>query len=201
MAPFETHVRVGVGVHFALTTASLVVPALGGPIPVVVATLISLPVTVGGAVFPDVDHHASRSYRLARQWLPRVCTGTVGLALGANVESLVRAVDLVGGSRSRSGFYAGCLYCLVLWGVGTGVRRAIPICRPPHRTVTHAASTALIVSGFLAACGVALVASVAPDLPALLGSVCGLCFFAGVVSHLHCDGLVTIPGVWSGPEE
>jgi hypothetical protein len=201
MAPFETHVRVGVGVHFALTTASLVVLALGGPIPVVVATLVSLPVTVGGAVFPDVDHHASRSYRLACQWVPRVCTGTVGLALVANVESLVRAVDTVGGSRSQSGFLAGCLYCFVLWGIRTGVRRAIPICRPPHRTVTHAVSTALIVSGFVAACGVTLVTSVTPDQPAIVGIVCGLCFFAGVVSHLYCDGLVAMPGVWNDPEE
>lgn len=192
MASFETHVRVGTGVHFALTTASLASPALGGPALIVLVTTLSLPLTVAGAVFPDIDHHASKPYRLTKRWAPRCCAGVVGVVLAANTAPLQRAVGRFV-SPPRAQFYAGCLYCLLLWSVQTGVRRAIPICRPPHRTVTHAVSTGVVVSGFVAGGGVLLARTLVPGTPALVGSIWGLCFFSGLLSHRYCDGLGPIP--------
>jgi hypothetical protein len=192
MSSFETHVRIGTAVHFALTTVSLLVLALGGPVIVVIATTISFPVTIAGATFPDIDHHASKPYHLAKRWMPRFGVGLLGVALAKEIDHLQNLVALfITAPQSR--FYAGCLYILLLLGARVGVRQAFSICRPAHRTVTHAVSTGGIVSGFVAGCGVVLSQSIAMTQPPLIGSVWGLCFFAGVLSHLHCDGLVEVP--------
>jgi hypothetical protein len=191
MSSFETHVRVGAAVHFALTTASLLVPALGGPAAAVVATTIGLPLTIAGAVFPDVDHHASKPYRLAERWVPRCGVGLLGLALARESDHLQNLVALFV-SPPRSRFYAGCLYVLLLLGARFGVRRAVAICRPAHRTVTHAVSTAVLVSGFVAGCGVVFLRAVASTRPSLIGGVWGLCFLTGMLSHRYCDGLVEL---------
>ena len=181
MADFETHVRAGTATHLALIAMSLCLLASdAGPL-VVVATTIGLPVTVAGAVFPDIDHHASRPYQLAERWLPILVAGLAGVAVGMQLDHLYSLIGLVTLGDHRF-FVAGVAYACLVWLILIGMRRLVPICRPRHRTVTHRVVTGLGVAGLIAGGGVTVTA-------AIVGTIWALCFLSGFLSHLYYDGL------------
>lgn len=188
MADFETHVRVGTAVHITLIATSLCLLASGVETLVVVATTIGLPVTVTGAVFPDIDHHASRPYQLAERWLPVLVAGLAGVVIGAQLDRLYSLIGLVTVGDHRL-FVAGVAYTCFVWSVLIGTRRLIPICRPRHRTVTHRVVTGLGVACLIAGVGVTVTAAIGLERTDIVGVTWALCFLSGFLSHLYYDDL------------
>lgn len=189
---YYQHLRVGFVAHsclVALTTALYLAEL--APVLAIAVAGVSLPFTLIGAVFPDMDETSSRVYQV----FPTAAAFFVGLLTlvllhlaKPAVVALTEAVFLV----SAPAFVAGEL-ALVLSAAMAAVTYTIaPVLlkRPTHREFLHQLPTGvcvtLLVYGLLVTIGVLAQHSA----PLEVAGVCAGSFFVGFCSHLAADRLL-----------
>lgn len=176
MGNFQDHMRYGVGSYVT-----------------VFGCLFALPFVIGGAAFPDIDHHASKPHKWLRSGV-FVSTTLISAFLFVS-EGSFYSLTLAEGVKTASGapLSDGAL-SLIIIGVGAlivGVvaEYAVGFFKPVHRGVTHTLTTGGLVSAILGGAVALGLTLVFPDVSLLLGAVAGMSFFIGFLSHLQCDGL------------
>jgi hypothetical protein len=149
----------------------------------------ALPATLLGAVFPDVDHHASKAYRVVRTAVPVGLTAVVAALAYAGWAELRPVVAATG--RPHLVFFAGVCWTTVVVATWTVSQPIVPALRPPHRGPTHRLPILGLISAILAGVVVAPLLALGLPIPLLGGTSIATAFVTGVVSHLHLDGLLT----------
>lgn len=151
MSLFDRHLRVGMAVH-SICVLPIVIGGfwilndVTGPLSMWLATL---PATLLGSVAPDVDHHASHTYRSFLRWGP----AWIGLSVGGGLTVWIARNSLtaqIGPPSFVSGYTLGvCVGGLTIGSVVIAYY-AIPRLRPRHRGVLHsipAGGFAAIIGG------------------------------------------------------
>lgn len=191
MPAFETHVRYGAAAHGVLFGAAFVLTVPTAlPDALVGYAAVATPVTLLGAVVPDIDHPSARPYRLLRRYLPALVAGLVGIAL-FTVSGALRSVVAVAPVTASPSFLAGIGWCGTVWGTWRAVEALVPVLRPRHRGTTHRFPFGLLSAVSAAGVGTLVATAVAVPHPTGAGLTTGLAFLAGFGSHLHADGLLT----------
>lgn len=146
MVDCEGHLRAGVAVQLLLV-AVVTVGYAGGVVRlgVVAMTALVFPVTVAGALFPDLDHHASLPYRYGRWVLPPLL-GALVVVVGVRYWDAIAAALGGGQQPVPAGFLSGVLVASFGWATCIVGYAAFPVLRPPHRTITHRVSTGVVVA-------------------------------------------------------
>jgi|AntRauMinimDraft_4_1070384.scaffolds.fasta_scaffold00723_7 membrane-bound metal-dependent hydrolase YbcI (DUF457 family) len=188
MAGFDGHLRYGVAVYGLM----LAVAGLGYVGGVVVAgtlalVVAALPLTLAGALFPDLDHPSSLSYRYGKRYLP-LLFAAVALVVGLRYRGAV-AETVAPRAAGTGAFLSGVVVASMAWAALTGTRWLLPRLRPPHRTVTHRLPAGLVAALCV---GVFLALLTGEADPAgfdveLIGSGA---FLAGFISHLAADDML-----------
>ncbi|WP_324665852.1 metal-dependent hydrolase [Haloarcula sediminis] len=190
MPSCESHLRVGALSHGAFVCLALAVVAVGGyPHSMVAYAGAALPATLLGAVFPDVDHHASKAYRVVRTAVPVGLTAAVAALGYAGWVELRPVVAVAEGPQLP--FFTGVCWTTVVVATWTASQPLVPALRPPHRGPTHRLPVVGLVSAILAGVVVAPLLALGFPIPLLGGTSIAFAFVTGVVSHLHLDGLLT----------
>jgi len=192
MGSFRAHLRAGVGAHLAFVAATVLLAVPHAPVAAVVAAVLGAPVTVAGAVVPDVDHPNSRPYRAARVWVPRLAAGAAGLAAVAARDAVV-GLFRRGPAPDPASFWAGAAVTAGTAAVFVATARAVPLVRPTHRGVTHHPVFGLALSLATTAVSLTLLHAAGGAHGRLVSLVVGLCFLCGFVSHLVVDGIWQVP--------
>ncbi|QLH80941.1 metal-dependent hydrolase [Halosimplex pelagicum] len=192
MGSFRAHLRAGVGAHLALVSGAVLLTVPHGPVEAVVAAVVGAPVTVAGAVVPDVDHPNSRPYRVARVWVPRLTAGAVGFAAAASRESVV-GLFRRGPVPDPAPFWAGVAVTAATAAVFVATVRAVPLVRPTHRGITHHPAFGVALSLALTALTLTLLRAAGAARLRLVSLVAGLCFLCGFASHLFVDDIWRVP--------
>jgi len=194
MGSFRAHLRAGVGAHLALVAATVLLAVPHAPAAAVVAAVVGVPVTVAGAVVPDVDHPNSRPYRAARVWVPRLVAGTAGVAAAASRESVV-GLFRRGPVPDPASFWAGVAVAAATAAVFVATARAVPLVRPTHRGITHHPGFGVALSLSLTAVSLTLLRAAGGEHVRLVSLVVGLCFLCGFASHLFVDDIWQVPSI------
>ncbi|QLC35125.1 metal-dependent hydrolase (plasmid) [Halarchaeum sp. CBA1220] len=190
MSGFETHLRWGLATHAVLVAATASAYLLGacslGPLALV---CVSLPATLAGALFPDLDHQASIPHRYGADVCP-VLVAAVALVVGLRYRPAIAAT--VTRATGRPGaFLGGVVVASLAWSAWVGTRRLFPVLRPTHRTVTHRLSTGVVVALCVGAV-VSLLLGTDGSVGAPVRAVAlteSAAFLLGFLSHLGADGL------------
>ncbi len=199
MAPFEHHLRLAVVAHLCLLAVSVVGVLTGLPARIVAVVVVVFPVTVTGGLFPDVDHHASRPYRLIREWFPRIGAVYVAILLWAQ-RSLVKAAAV--GTPGNATYWAGIYSLLLVQGTYRSLVVGIPLIRPRHRGLTHRRLTGIVMGLVTTGLALTLLTTVGMTWIRLPAAIAGMAFIMGFWSHRLADGLVELPkSDWLGAEE
>jgi len=193
MAPFRRHLWAGVGIHALLVNLVAVGHvALGQSAALLAVAVMATPLTLLGAVLPDIDHADSRPHAALVRWLPPVAAvgiaGTVAWQRTA-VAGLWRA--LLGPADGR--FLAGGLAILAALATRRTVRVGIARLRPPHRTVTHRLTAGLLLAGLVATGALLALRGWGIGPPIRGALLAGGCYLAGHGTHLWIDGLLPAP--------
>ena len=193
MGDFQHHIRHGYTAHALFSAVLLIIAPLAGlSIPESVGlAAVAAPLAIAGAIFPDVDHHASRPHRMfvfAASVLALVGSiSALARPLSGVVDVLVVWLDFgVLTTDARSAAVVLGLSFLTAGGVVYLIRRF----RPAHRGVTHHPAVGLALAVLVGAVTWLVAASSSLPLAPLTGVVCGAAFAIGVASHLHCDGIL-----------
>lgn len=189
MSDFEAHFRAGIAAYVLLVlgTTGLTVSVTEVPVTTIALGVISAPFALSGAIFPDIDHHASKPHRWFKKSMAGLACIAVGVGVYTHASVLQEAIPF-----ESPGFILGVLTVATLGIVWMAVKRFITYIRPRHRGITHRAITGLVVSSFL---GVAVYVfatfiAVGSSLAILSGVVSGMFFLIGFGSHLYKDGLL-----------
>jgi len=192
MTDCEAHLRYGMSIHMVLV-AIMTLGYVGGVVHLgILATATStLPLTLTGAVFPDLDHPSSIPYRYGKRFLPSLLAG-VAVLVGLRYRIQIAAA-LIETNRSGFGtFLSGVIVASLGWGTWIGTYGLFPVLRPPHRTVTHRLSAGVIAALCVGAVVSLLVGGDGSLRPGervfVLGS--SVAFLLGFASHLAADGLL-----------
>ena len=193
MGDFQQHVRHGYTAHALFSAVLLIIAPLAGlSIPESVGlAAIAAPVAIAGAIFPDVDHHASRPHRM---FVFAAAVLSLVAAISALVRPLSGVVDVLVAwldfgvltTDARSAAVVLGLSFLAAGGVVYLIRRF----RPAHRGVTHHPAVGLALAALVGAAAWLVAAGSSLPLAPLTGLICGAAFAIGVASHLHCDGVL-----------
>ena len=191
MGDFEDHMRWAFGAHIVTVLGiGVAISVYSLPLLFVGVAATGLPLTLIGGAFPDIDHHASKPNRIFKNALTvgaAVCSGYFAVTAGGTLLSATGATYGVPTTPSLA--IGGTTTALV---TGAAARKGFSVVRPRHRGVTHRVPTGTIVSAAVGAVvTVALAGSPEPVKPALFGGLSAILFFAGVLSHLACDGMLT----------
>lgn len=191
MGNFEEHMGYGIAAHL-LVSLGLVMGVYSSLIPFALAVVgvLSLPVTLAGAAFPDIDHPSSKPNRMFRKIL--IGAGTLVTAYVFGLYGFLHVYESL--QAMGVGEVALPTTTVVTVGVavagGVGTRTLFDQLRPPHRGMTHRLPVGLAVALGIGTLAWALGAVAGFSAPAIVAlPVFGL-FLAGVVSHLACDGVL-----------
>jgi hypothetical protein len=190
MTDCESHLRAGLAVHMLLVAATTVGYAAGGvPLGTVATVAVALPLTLAGAVFPDLDHHASLPYRCGQRVLPPLL-GLVVVLVGFRYREAIMTALFGAPSGGLPGFLSGTVVASLGWGTWVAAYTLFPVLRPPHRTVTHCVATGVVVALCVGAVASLLVGdhgTLAADERLLMLASSGS-FLVGFLSHIGLDG-------------
>jgi hypothetical protein len=192
MPDLKKHLQYGLFSHFMMVTAisSLY---LGGLVSTKILTtaLLTIPFTLIGAVFPDIDHHRSSVCRWVERYVPAIL-GVIAAAVAIHYRLIL--LNVTGGRifGVDSAFAARVGVGTTGWMTWVVTRRLLPQLRPSHRTVTHRISTGILLSVCVAAVFAAglRVFGVTSVVGSALGCVAGKAFLTGFISHLLADGIL-----------
>lgn len=182
----------GIAVH-TLLIAGVTVGYVGGVahLGAIATAVVLAPLTLAGALFPDLDHPSSLPYRYGKRVLPLLLaavTVLVGFRYRIPIETA-----LVGQTAGSFGtFMSGTVVASLAWGAFLASYTLFPKIRPPHRTVTHRAPagvvTALCVGGLVSLVIGGHETLRAAEQVVVISSI-GT-FLLGFISHLVADGLL-----------
>lgn len=191
MGNFDEHMRYGVAIH-VLVSLGFFGFALVSSLPVYLAlfAFVLLPVTLAGAMFPDIDHPASKPNRFFRRLLFLLMTvvgaGVVGGVGFFSVYELI--VEQVGAEGALPLTLSVITTAGILVGFGSvGLFNRL---RPPHRGMTHRVPIGAVVTAILVLVLAGGFSLVGLTTALWLGAISGGMFFAGFLSHLLCDGVL-----------
>jgi hypothetical protein len=190
MSGYRTHLRAGLGAHALLVAGGFIAVVMGAPRFVLLASGTGVPITLAGALAPDVDHPASKGYVLIVHVVPVLISGSVGVGVYQQRSLLITLAAALPLTTSPL-FVAGGVYLFIILLVWRATATLIVLLRPAHRTVTHRVPTWLVVASITGGGLVVFYRWLALPYP-LLGAVIhtsGL--LAGVLSHLYYDGVLT----------
>lgn len=197
MSGFEGHLKTGIIFYvlflivgtFGISTYATM---QGGTLPLLPIGLlvVAFPLGLIGAMFPDIDHHASKPFKMFK----RLVTGVliVGVLAGAYIFSntLIAYVPAsVAPSVPDVAFVvagAGLACGFIVLSTGPVLR----IVQPKHRGTTHRMPTGILVSGVLAGISVWLGSQVSAVPELFVGGAIFSAFLVGFASHLYADGLL-----------
>jgi hypothetical protein len=161
------------------------------PVRLLATAAAVLPLTLAGALFPDLDHHSSLPYRYGRRFLPPILA-VVALIVGVRYRVPI-AVALAGTSAPSLGrFLSGAVVASLGWGTWVACTALFPVLRPSHRTVTHRVPTGVVTALCVGGIVSLLVGGQGPLLASeqVFVIVTSVAFLVGFVSHLAADGIL-----------
>jgi len=192
MTDCQAHLRYGFGAHMLLVAAvTLGYVATLLPIRVLAMTAAVLPLTLTGALFPDLDHHSSLPYRYGKRFIPPTMAAIV-ILVGVRYRVPI-AVALAGATAPRlGGFVSGAVVASLGWGTWVATDALFPVLRPPLRTITHRVPTGILTALCVGGIVSLLVGGHGPLLAAerLFVISTSVAFLFGFVSHLAADDLL-----------
>lgn len=193
MGNYDDHLRYGAASHaIAIIAAAALFYTDTLSLPLVALVILAAPITVAGAMFPDIDHHASKPYQHFRRSVGYLCGFATAVLVYtySTVPANFIATVLPGGKPYLlTGVFLIGAACLSTWGS----RRILDAIQPPHRGPTHRIPIGIgVTTVFGLTTHVALLSN---DISfAIPITIClSGCFFLGFLSHLHCDGMLTQP--------
>ncbi len=192
MPNYPTHARWGRGgAVLAAIVVGVAVYTVFGAIVLSVAAAIGAGIAAFvGAIFPDIDHHASIPRQKAVRGLQGLVVAGVAAAAGLRVETLVGAAETavteVGTSVPPAAVAAGGVGLATIALVGA-VDPTIGLVTREHRGWTHSVAITFGLAAVLAvgAVGLTLELGLAEQVSAV--AVVGA-FYGGVLIHLGLDG-------------
>lgn len=190
MGSFEDHVNYGVAAHLVVIATALGLVYTGVIPPVTAgAAIVLFPLTLLGAIFPDIDHKHAKPYRIFRK-TASVIAGFGMAVLWYTYNDLLSVLVTRTPIETDVSVVAGML--IVVFSVLSGSLTwwLIDIVRPKHRGVTHRIPTGLLLSGAIVLLFDALFVTLFTE-HLSFAIVAGGCFFFGFLSHLYCDGMLT----------
>ncbi|WP_082256276.1 MULTISPECIES: metal-dependent hydrolase [unclassified Haloferax] len=196
MPGYERHLRYGSVAHVVLVVGTTLAYLVGlWDLGVVALTAAVFPVTLVGALFPDLDHPSSIPYRCGKRYLP-VFIAVLVTVIGLRYRHPIAVALVDTNARGAGAFVSGFFVASAAWGSWEGIRTLFPLLRPPHRTITHRLSTGIVAAMCVATAVCLLVGGdgTLTEGEFVLIAVCSLGFFLGVVSHLAADGLLSDRG-------
>jgi len=191
MGNFEEHVKFG---YIAMALFVLTSPLYFAIIPFspnyklfVLCVFGGLGATFIGAVFPDVDHHASKPYRFVRK-------------LFFSVSVLVMIIVLVRIYMVYEQYLQEMLtttYLLLLGAsgvigsvsMGIVMVNVLDYIQPKHRGITHSLSLGVAISVTLVVIGQYIYTLY--NINSLTTALLGWGFLLGFMAHLYCDGILS----------
>jgi len=192
MPNYPTHARWGRGgaVLFAIAVGAVVYTQFGTvPLSIAAAAGAGIAAFVG-AIFPDVDHHASVPRQKAVRGLQGLVVAGVAAAAGLRFETLVGAAETavteVGTGVPPAAVAAGGVGLATVALVGA-VDPTIGLVTREHRGWTHSVAATFGLTAVLAvgAVGLTLELGLAEQVSAV--AVVGA-FYGGILIHLGLDG-------------
>ena len=186
------HLRYGFAVHMLLV-AAVTLGYVGSLLPVqmLATTVAVLPLTLAGALFPDLDHHSALPYRYGKRFIPPTMA-LIAILVGGRYRVPI-AVALAGDPVPRLGqFLSGAVVASLGWGTWVATAALFPVLRPPHRTITHRVPTGVVAALCVGGIVSLLVGGHGPLLAAerVFVIATSVAFLCGFVSHLAADGLL-----------
>jgi len=191
MGNFEEHVQFGyIAMALFVLTSPLyfaIIPFSPNYILFILFVFIGLGTTFIGAVFPDVDHHASKPYRFVRK-------SFFGLSVLVMVIVLVRIYMVYEVYLQKA--LKKTPYLLVLGAagvvasvsVGIAIVNVLDYIQPKHRGITHSLSLGVAISIILVVIGQYIYTMY--NINSLTTVLSGWGFLLGFMSHLYCDGIL-----------
>ncbi|WP_435102520.1 hypothetical protein [Halarchaeum sp. P4] len=190
MSDFETHLRWGIATHSVLVAIVVTTYLVGvSPLGALALAMATLPITLAGALFPDLDHPSSIPHRYGAHGCP-VLAGALALAISLRYQpAVIETLGRVTGQPSA--FLGGGLVASLAWATWLGTWRLFPILRPSHRTVTHRLSTGIVVALCIGASVSLLLGADGPIRTSVraVSLAASATFLLGFLSHLSADGL------------
>jgi hypothetical protein len=194
MGDFDEHMRYGAAGHVAASVVFFGV-TLTGALPVYLSffAFVLLPVTLAGAMFPDIDHPSSKPNRFFRRLLFVLMTvvgaGVVGGLGFFDIYDVI--IEQVGSEGALPLTLSVITTAGILVGFGTvGVFKQL---RPPHRGMTHRVPIGVIMTTLLMLVLAGCFSLIGLSTALWLGGISGGMFFTGFMSHLLCDGVLLQP--------
>lgn len=190
MGNFEDHMRWAAGSYvLGLLILGLIVTTVSLPLTVLGLAALSLPLTLAGGAFPDIDHHASKPYKAFRLFTTIAGVGGGAYAIFAFGEPLSTTVAASAG-LPQAAVWGGFI---IAGGISIGLisRFTLAIVQPRHRGPTHRVPIGLLVTAGIGGAIGFLATSISLLTPLLIGGVAAGFFFMGFMSHLACDGMLT----------
>jgi len=189
---YQQHLRVGVAGHAVMVLLVGVGSALSETDPLVLRTVgIALPVTLAGAVTPDLDEPRSRPYRQFRPFVAVMSTVFILSVVNGHHHRVVELVEM-SLRVTNPAFVAGevTVICGLLAGVGSYYAVSPLLRKPTHRDLLHQLPTGTVIALVLYPLFVTVLTSMAIPRPLVIARVLASAFLVGFVSHLAGDGLL-----------
>jgi len=195
---YERHLRVGVAAQailIAITSLGVLV-GLESVLPLSTTLTLSalgtaFPLTLIGAVIPDLDESNSHVYRWFRPFVAMCAALYVSILLYSSRTMLISMVQRHVGTASP-GYLAGVTATSLAVLIYTASYRFITrvLGKLTHRHLFHQLPTGLTAGTVLYAEFVLFLMTVDAPRPPEIGAVLAMSFLAGFVSHLAADGLL-----------
>jgi hypothetical protein len=154
-------------------------------------TAAILPLTLAGALFPDLDHHSALPYRYGKRLVPLILA-LVALFVGIRYRELIAVVLAEGSASSYGQFVSGAFVASLGWGTWIVSTALFPVLRPPHRTITHRVPTGVVAALCVGGMVSLLIGGRGGLIPTerMFVIATSVAFLLGFVSHLAADGVV-----------
>lgn len=192
MGNFNDHLKAGIISYILLIPIAVSVTILHDKVPLGTA-FISLgvgPIVVIGALFPDVDHHASHPHRAFKKFTSIVAS--LGSIILVYYNYAVLQSMLTNFVQNNITMYIaiGSVILAIITYVGTS--KLISILKPKHRGVTHRFITGIVFAVLLAGLvySVCVLEFGSTPLVFACSAMTGIGFMFGFSSHLYVDGIL-----------
>lgn len=197
---FERHLRVGLVGHACTIAVAMLGVHLGHlPVMVTAAAGVAFPLTLLGAITPDLDEPNSRAYRLLRPAVGVVVGAVAFVFLHAVRTHVIAIVEWLLETRAAA-FIAGELTITLAMAAAWAVYKTVPAFfqRFEHRGSFHQLPTGLTLSLVMYGGCRAILAVLGAPGPTLIGAVLAVAYLLGFASHLAADGLLSERRVYIG---
>jgi len=190
---FKQHIEYGWFFHSITTIGVLSTTLIGVPIELILGLIgLSLPFTLFGSILPDIDHPASKPYRLFRYVLLFSIIVIISLLLSQN-QHLIESIW-----KNISHDIHPQLVPITISIISLSIA-VITIClfekyRPNHRGITHKLIFGLIITIIIGTIFYYIYSTLLYNEYTILSSIIiSLYFFMGFCSHLYADNMLKFP--------